>query len=183
MDIEAKNYELEAAKIDILREAAKHKNQICKLQSPDGGFVKVRRGYSQPDELRATYNAALNSLLKNGSIKFVFKNSHLELYEVTAAASQATTLRSAMERVLEEMQTSGSVYKIHSERGEFVQCGENAFDMFEHERILMMQALHELLHNGKIQVVYESREMCRFELAPASHTGYVQYHRELQETA
>jgi hypothetical protein len=166
---------IEEAKFEILREAAKQGNQICKLPNPDGDFVKVKRAYCQTDELRSTYLAALDALVLDGSIKFVFKSKDFELYEVTARSLQIMTVQHAKERLLAELKANGSVYKVHSDRGEFVQMGDCAFDEMECERILFMQALHELLHHGTIQVFAETREICKFEIAPRSSSGYVQY--------
>jgi hypothetical protein len=166
---------IEEVKLDILREAGKHGNQICKLKNDCQEFVKVRRGYSQPDELRAIYLAALSDLLLNGLVKLVFSNRDLELFELTAEGSHCTTVRSARERIMDELKSVGRVYKIHSDRGEFVQFAELAINDIDAERILFMLALHELLHHGVVQVVSESREMASYELAPPD-SGYVQYY-------
>jgi len=161
---------IEVAKWNILEEAARHSNQIFKVATGDGYYVK---GYCSPDELRCIYIAALDSLLQHGLIKHVFTNKDFELYAVNACATELTTMHSATERILAELDATGSVYKIHSHQGEFVQCGDNAFDQFEHERIVFMRALHVLLHSGKIRVVSESREMCRLELAPINTRSQV----------
>lgn len=167
----------EETKLDILREARKHGQQICKLKSDGSEFVKVRRGYSQPEDVRVMYLSALSDLLDTGLVERVFSNHEMELFELTRAGSNCTTMRSAREKILEELKSHGRVYKIHSIHGEFIQFAKLALNENDDERIVYMKALHELLYHGLIQVVSENREMACYELAVPS-SGYVQYQHE-----
>jgi hypothetical protein len=156
--------DIETIKLEILREASKHGNQICKLRDEVGEFVKVKRGYGSPDELRAVYLEALKSLINGGLVRHVFTNKDVELFEMTARGAAMTTVASAKERITAELLSGGRVYKIHSEKGEFVQCGALAIDEIDSERILYMQALHELLHHGMIQVASDNHELASYRL-------------------
>ena len=165
----------EEAKSDILREAGRNGNQVCKLKNPAGEFVKVKRGYNQPDELRFAYLDALNELLTDGSVKPVFSNRVLDLYELNGVQLEVASLNSVKRRLLSEFAKLGRVYKIHSNGGEFVQCGSQSHDELEDDRILYMEALGELLHHGALCVAKESPEMTVYELAPVASADFVQY--------
>jgi hypothetical protein len=110
--------------------------------------------------------AALDSLLQEGSVKPIFKNSEMEMFAVTAQAAELVTLSSARERILQELQDNNYVYKVHGAKGEFVQCAGENFEQFEYSRILFMRALNDLLYSGKIDVVSDCREMCTYTLSP-----------------
>lgn len=155
-------YSIKEAKSDILREASLHGNQICRLKNASGEFVKVKRGYSQPDELRLAFLSALDELLTDGSVKQVFNNRVLEFYEAKSPLNESTTLLSIKDRIMREIAESGHVYKIHSPIGEFVQLGNQSFEEPEHERIVYMEALGALLHHGAISVANETAEMTVF---------------------
>lgn len=167
--------DIEDIKFDILREAGRHGNQIYKLKKEDGEFVKVKRGYSHPQELREKYLSALDDLIESGLVNNVFSNRDLELFEVADKGSFQTP-RSAQERIVEELESGGRVYKIHSDRGEFVQCGKHAIDGIDAERVLFIQALHELSHHGVIQVVSENHVMANYRLSDRGSIRFRQGH-------
>lgn len=154
--------DIKDAKSEILRQASQHGNQVCKLKSPDGDFVKVKHGFNQPDELRRIYLDALNALLLDGSVKHVFSNRVLELYEAKSALCQATTLLVFKHRIMSEFQSSGRVYKIHGSIGEFVQLGAQSCEGPEFERILYIEALGDLLHRGVLNVSHDSPDMTTY---------------------
>ena len=154
----------DATKLAILTESAKCGNQIYKVKDDFGEFVKLKHSYSQPEDVRSNYLIALSSLLNSGLVRQVFASDDIALYEVTAQGKALTTLASAKERIKNELQVSGHVFKIHSRKGEFVQCGEESLDKIDSERILYLQALHMLLHHGAIRVASESKEMTTYEL-------------------
>jgi hypothetical protein len=166
--------DLQTAKMELLLDASKNRNQIIKVEKADGAYVK---GHSLPSEVRSKFIAALDSLLQEGALKPIFKNSEMEMFAVTAQAAELTTLSSARQRILQEFQDNKYVYKIHSPRGEFVQCAGENFEQFEYSRILFMRALHELLYSGKIDVVSDCREICTYALSPtcppwSAQTGF-----------
>ena len=154
----------ESTKFAILLEAIKHGNQIYKLRDETGEFIKIQHSYSQPADSRSGYLVALNSLFNSGLVRQVFANDNIELFEVTSQGKAFTTLTSAKELIQKELKTNGRVYKIHSHKGEFVQCGANAINQIDSERILYMQALQTLLHRGVIRVTCETSEMATYEL-------------------
>lgn len=165
----------EEVRLDLLREARKHGQQISKIKSNGTEFVKVRRGYSHPDELRVLYLSAMSELVSSGFATQVFSNNEMELFELTPVGSACITTRSAKEKIVEELKTNGRVYKVHSLNGEFIQFAKIALNENDDERIVYMKSLHELLYHGLIQVVSENRELATYELALPS-SGYVQYH-------
>jgi hypothetical protein len=69
-----------------------------------------------------------------------------------------------MEQINVELVSSGRVYKIHSEKGEFLQCGAQSHNKIDSERILYLQALHMLLHHGVVRIASESKTMATYEL-------------------
>ncbi len=164
----------EEVKLDLLREARKHGQQICKIKSNGTEFVKVRRGYSYPEDLREVYLSAMSELISSGFAKQVFSNNEMELFELTPVGSSYTTTRAAKEKILEELKSNGRVYKVHSLNGEFIQFAKVALNENDDERIVYMKSLHELLYHGLIQVVSENRELATYKLALPS-SGYVQY--------
>lgn len=165
---------IEESKLEILNEARKHGKQIYKLKSDGRERVKVRSAYSQPDDLRTSYLAALSELIENGLVAEVFSNKDIELYELTPEGAYCTTLDSARERILDELNSRGRVYKVHGDRGEFIQLGRTSMNHGDVERILFMRALHELMYRGTVMVTSENREMTSYEFAPPS-SGYVQH--------
>ncbi|CAN5507677.1 hypothetical protein BH10CYA1_BH10CYA1_40280 [soil metagenome] len=166
----------ESTKLAILLEAMKHGNQIYKLQDEAGEFIKLKHSYSQPADLRSGYLTAMNSLLNGGLVRQVFTSDDVQLFEVTSQGKAFTTLSSAKELIQKELAGNGRLYKIHSQRGEFVQCGANSINQIDSERIVYMQALQMLLHRGIIRVTCETSEMATYELdANQLHTE--QYHQ------
>lgn len=165
----------EEVKLDLLREARKNGQQICKIKSNGTEFVKVRRGYSQPDEVRVMYLSAMSELVSSGFATQIFRNDGMELFELTSAGTSCTTTRAAKEKILEELKSNRRVYKVHSLSGEFIQFAKKALNENDDERIVYMKSLHELVYHGLVQVVSENRELATYELALPS-SGYVQYH-------
>lgn len=154
---------VELAQDELLREAKKAGNQICRLSDGNGHFVKARRGYSYPDEVRDLYNQAMDGLLNAGKLRCVIKNHALELYEVLATNGAVMNKRSAKRLLLQYAEQYGHIYKIHSKEGEFVQAGPNAFFEVDEERILVMAALVELAREGRLRVVNDSKELTNYE--------------------
>lgn len=167
--------QIEELKLEILREARKNKQQIFKVKSSDTEFVKVRRGYSQPEEARIMYLDALTELVDSGLVSNIFDNTNIELFELTRSGdTSCPTVRSAREEITEALQMNGRIYKVHSAAGEFIQSVSQCFKRNEDERIVYLKALHELLYHGVVQVASENREMATFQLA-LPDSGYVQY--------
>ncbi|HEY9730489.1 MAG TPA: hypothetical protein V6C89_01165 [Drouetiella sp.] len=154
----------ESIKFAILTEAAKQGNHIYKIKSEGGDFIKLKHSYNQPEELRGRYLEALNALINSQYVKQVFVTDDIELYELTADGMSFTTLRSAMDQILSELENSGSVYKVHSDKGEYLQSGAKSHNKIDSERIVYLQALHMLLHHGAIRVSGESKEMATYQL-------------------
>ena len=158
--------DLETAKKEILYDAAQNKNRIYLMGLTDSACVK---GYYAPVEWRQIYVAALNALQLEGSVEPIFKNKEMQLFAVTAMAPAVETLNSAKEKILQEIQTNGFIYKIHSRNGEFVQCADENFADFEGTRMLYNRALGELLRRGVVDVVEETREMCTYAMPKVWH--------------
>jgi hypothetical protein len=154
---------IDDAKQDLLEDAAKDHKQLLLVKTLESEHVK---GHCMPEEVRAAYVEALESLLGEGAVKLVFKNKDLQLYECTASAWRASTIAAATQQIVAELNKSGAVYKIHSQQGEFVQCGDQAIDGLEVERIVFLKALHKLLYSGQIVPVNDSKQFCTFRLAP-----------------
>lgn len=165
---------LEQAQDELLREATKNSMQICRVRHDNGDFVKARRGYSHPEELRTLYVQAFDELVRRGKIRALLRNKDLELYEVapnTLGVSWVTSKRRAKEVILTEAQRFQFVYKVHSPDGEFVQVGPRPFAEIDEERILFLEALSELTRENKLELVADTRELTRFELKEqAVHT-------------
>ncbi|MGH9550926.1 MAG: hypothetical protein ACRD3W_16210 [Terriglobales bacterium] len=155
---------LENAQYELLREAERFGNQICKLKTADGEFVKVRTGYSHPEERRDLYMQALADLVTRGRLRLVLQNKTLELYEVCSLNGEVTSVRHALEKLTREIEEHGTVYKIHSGDGEYVQVGSTVYCDIEEERILFLEALCELVRHGKVEVKNDSCVLSRFEL-------------------
>jgi ribonucleotide monophosphatase NagD (HAD superfamily) len=167
--------DINIVRTEILREAERNGNQVCKLKNDAGDFVRVKRGYSQPSDLRQLYLEALTSLVEDGLLRTVFSNRDLELFDVVSPGGHICTPGAAYKRIIDELKTSGRIYKIHSDRGEFIQCGTTAYDEDDEERISFLGATRQLIHEDVLTIVNESRTMTIYELANPSHTGFVQY--------
>lgn len=154
----------ESVKIAILTEATKHGNQIYKLKSLAGDFIKLKHSYSQPDDLRSMYLTALNGLINSKLVRRVFATDDIELYELTDDGKSFTTLKSAMNQIRQELENSGSIYKVHSDKGEYLQCGAESYNKIDSERIVYLQALHMLLHHGAVRISSENKEMATYQL-------------------
>ncbi len=155
---------IQNAKDELLREAAKGGNQICKMKTGTGFFVKARRGYSHPEEIRTLYTQAFDALVREGKFKMVLRNKDLELYEVARVDGHVASKAHAKEVLMREIEQAGQVFKIHSPDGEFVQIGHKAYCEIEDERILFLEALYELVRHGQFRLVSDSKELSRFEL-------------------
>jgi hypothetical protein len=162
---------VEQTKLSLLREASRTLNTISKVKNDQSEFVKCKHAYDHPEDLRLLYLEALDALIEDGVMELVITNEYLDLFEIKQP-SKTTTVESAKEALLKQLRQDGRIYKIHSPRGEFVQCKKFALggnplpdDNEEESRILFLQALSELMRYGKIDLVAESKEMCIFSLA------------------
>lgn len=153
---------VELAQVELLREARKVNNQICRLHTENGDFIKARRGYSIPTETRELYLSACDELLKDGRLRLVLRNHALDLFELVGTQIIKDWVE-AKQVLLDAVKENGMVYKIHSSDGEFVQCG-SAFNSNEEERIFFLEALYELVHHGFLEVVADSREFTQYQL-------------------
>lgn len=163
--------QLEQTKIALLREASSILNTISKVKGDGAEFVKCKHAYDRPEEIRTLYLLALDALIEDGAIELVLTNEYLDLFELKQCA-QVSTLAAAKEVLLRQLKLDGRIYKIHSPRGEFVQCrkfalgGADSTDENEEEsRIIFLKALSELMRSGKIDLISESREMTVFSPA------------------
>lgn len=155
---------LQIAQDELLREAAKSGKQICKLKHAAGTFIKARHGYSHPEEIRAHYMRAFDQLVAEGKLRLVLENKDLELYEVVEDPDRISSKQHARQLLMEEAGRAAEIYKIHSSDGEFVQIGSRAFCDIDDERILFLEALSELARQNKLCLVWDSKELCRYEL-------------------
>lgn len=60
---------IEESKLEILTEARKHGKQIWKLKSDRSQFVKVKRGYSEPEDTRLSYLSTRVAIQRNHSCR------------------------------------------------------------------------------------------------------------------
>jgi hypothetical protein len=155
---------LQYAQDELLREAAKAGNQICKLKHSGATFIKARRGYSHPEEIRAHYVRAFDQLIVEGKLKLVLENKDLELYALVDDPDRISSKAHARQLLMEEAGRAAEIYKIHSCDGEFVQIGSRSFCDIDDERILFLEALGELARQNKLRLVWDSKELCRYEL-------------------
>ena len=155
---------LQCAQDELLREAAKSGNQICKLKNSAGDVVKVQRGYSHPEDVRTLYLEAIAQLVAEGKVKQILQNKDLELYVVLNNSGHIACKAQAREALLTEAELTGVVYKIHSRDGEFVQVGSRTFCDVDEERILFLKVLYELFRHGQLKMVWDSKELCRYEI-------------------
>jgi hypothetical protein len=154
---------LEIAQDELLRQAVCAGNEIFKVKDESGDFVKVRRkGYSHPEEVRELYMEAFDKLVAAGKLRRILENDTLELYEVVEVTGHITTKRAARRALFELAQEYEHVYKIHSPRGEFVQCGQRVFNDVEEERILFLEVLVELTRAGYLRFVHDSSEVTHY---------------------
>jgi len=160
---------LQYAQDELLREAAKAGNQLCKLKHSAGTFIKARYGYSHPEELREHYMQAFDQLVAEGKVKLVLENKDLELYELVKDSTRISTKEHARKVILHEAERAIEIYKIHSSDGEFVQVGSEAYWEIDEERILFLEALGELAHHNKLRIVWDSKELCRYELSTPTY--------------
>lgn len=153
---------------ELVTDALKAGNVILRLRDESGAFVKAKRAYMDLSDMRNTYLEALNFLHNEGKVQLILTNDELEVFEITAKGRAAKhSVEQAKQLLLHEMRQTGHAFKIHSLQGEFVQCGQWSHNTTEEERILYLSAFCELLSHGAIQVVWESREISRYEFAPA----------------
>jgi hypothetical protein len=160
---------IENAQDELLREAKKAGNQICKLRQGDTFFVKARRSYSHPEDTRILYAQAFDALQCEGKFKLIVKNSDLELYEVIGRDGNVTSIAHAQELLLDAAEQSGQVFKVHSANGEYVQIGTRAINEIDDERIIFLKALAELMRHGHIRFLSDSKEVARYELGRPRH--------------
>lgn len=159
---------LEEAASELLAEAGKAGNLLLRMHDDEGEFVKAKRAYAEPT-VRSLYMQAFYFLLEQGQISSILKNREMEVYELTAVGHAARNTASQVKaQLIAEIQKAGQAFKIHSLNGDFVQCGPWAHDSMEHERIMFLEALCDLLSHGVIQVIAESKEISRYEMAPVS---------------
>jgi len=160
--------QLEQAKIALLREASSTLNTISKVKGDGAEFVKCKRAFDRPEEIRTLYLLALDALIEDGATELVLTNEYLDLFELKQS-TQASTLAAAKDVLLKQLKLDGRIYKIHSPQGEFVQCRKFALGGADHtdenedeSRIMFLKALSELIRSGKVDLVAESREMTVF---------------------
>lgn len=155
---------LDFAKYELLKEAAKAGNQVRKILSGQESFVKSHRGFSYPDEIRLLFLQACEELVAEGRLRAIVRNKDLELYEVVSGSDSITCKEHARQLLLANVERVGELYKIHSPDGEFVQVGSQAFYENEAERILFLKIVCELTRKGKLKLVWDSKELCRYVL-------------------
>jgi hypothetical protein len=163
-------------KQELLQEAGKENSHLLLIKSEHAHYVQ---GHCSPEETRADYVDALQALLQENAVRCLFDNKDLALYECTRVPCRAYTIAAATEKLEAELHSSGAVYKIHSTDGEYVQCGEQAFNEAEIERIVFLKALQKLHHSGKIRAALENRHLCRFELTLESMCEHYSLSMEL----
>ena len=159
------NIEIEEAARELLREAGKSRNQLCKIKNNAGEFVTCRHSYVEPEERRATYLAAFDSLSRDGKIRKIVENDVLEIYEVPDENNLGLTVQDAMTALLDGIKRHEQIFKIHGSDGEFVQCGANVYFSPDQERIVFLEAIYELLHHGQVEIVSDTRKFAVY--APA----------------
>jgi hypothetical protein len=73
--------------------------------------------------------------------------------------------RAAKQTLLHWAEQYGHVYKIHGPEGEFVQAGPHAFWEVDEERILLLEALVELIHDGRLSLLSDSQQLTSYEIS------------------
>ncbi len=164
---------IEEATHELLREAQKSRNQLCKMKNGSGEFVRCRYSYVEPEELRTLYLAAFNSLRLDGKLKKVLENDILEIYEVNGNDNgSGLSIQDAKATLIDGANRFGQLFKIHSPEGEFIQCGSKVYFEPDQDRILYLEALYELLHHGQVQVVSDIGKFTSYQAAMNGDRGH-----------
>ena len=159
---------IEEATSELLKEAKKSHNQLCRMKSSYGSFVRCKHAYAEPEELRNLYLAAFDSLCLECKLIKVLENDIFEIYELDEdGCGVRLSMQDAMDVILSAMQRYGLLYKIHSTDGEFIQCGTATYAEKDDERIIYLEAVYRLMHKGSIQVVSDSKKYATYELSSA----------------
>jgi hypothetical protein len=164
---------IEEATHELLREAKKSHNQLCRMKTGYGSFVRCKHAYAEPEELRSLYLAAFDSLCVEGKLVKVLENDIFEIYELDEDGRGAKlSTQDAMDAILSGMQRYGLLYKIHSNEGEFIQCGNASYADEDEERIVYLGAVYRLMHKGLIQVVSDSKQYATYALSSAVYQAH-----------
>ncbi len=164
------NIEIEEAASELLRETGKGRNQLCKMKNVTGEFIVGRRSYVQPDELRTVYLEAFNSLYLAGKLRMVVENDVLGIYELSDSDRYSVTVQSAMATLVEGVKQHGQIFKIHGSSGEFLQCGPDVYFSPDHERIVFLEAIYELMHHGKLEIASDSKKFAVYAMPKNSRS-------------
>jgi hypothetical protein len=152
------NIQIEEAARELLREASKSRNQLAKMKNDAGEFVTCRHSYVEPEELRTVYLAAFDWLCLDGRLKKIVENDIMEIYQVDDSNHSGLTVQDAMTALIDGVQRHDQIFKIHGPAGEFLQCGPNVYFSPDHERIVFLEAIYELLHHGKLEIVSDTKK-------------------------
>jgi hypothetical protein len=92
------------------------------------------------------------------------------MYEVgDVEVETELTVDQAKEELCRQLMTTGYLYKIHSDKGEFVQCGKIDHKQFEEDRILYLSAFCQLLHHGVVQLITETHDLATYRLVDSKN--------------
>ena len=161
------NIKLEEATYELLREAKKSRNQLCRMKSDSGSFIRCKHAYVEPEEIRTLYLEAFDSLCSDGTLKKILENDIFEIYELDQDGQGIKiSVEDAMNVLQEGMQRYGQLYKVHSRDGEFIQCAGTTYADKDDERIVYLEAVYRLMHKGIINVVSDSKQLATYALAP-----------------
>ncbi|MDR3616065.1 MAG: hypothetical protein P4L53_21080 [Candidatus Obscuribacterales bacterium] len=164
---------IEEATYELLREAKKSRNQLCRMKTGYGSFVRCKHAYAEPEELRSLYLAAFDSLCLEGKLIKVLENDIFEIYEIDeVGCGVRVSMQDAMDEILCGLQRYGLLYKIHSNEGEFIQCGSTSYANEDDERIIYLEAVYRLMHKGLIQVVSDSKQYATYALSSAVYKAH-----------
>ncbi|HEY9712012.1 MAG TPA: hypothetical protein V6C72_01005 [Chroococcales cyanobacterium] len=155
---------VENARKELIREASRTRRPIYKLKNGTE-VVRVKYRYASPEEVRAAYVEALDSLIADGSVVPVLTNADIELYELAGDVASVPTVPIAKANIMNALAERKQIYKIHSHDGEYLQAGEVAYNRFDDERITYLTALYDLLHHGQAKLVDENREIATIEMS------------------
>lgn len=161
-----RNKDVKAAAYELLCEAGRGGELLMKLSNEFGEFVKAKKAYTESDETRLLYLEALDLLETEGKVITTMNSKDMILYRVSDAGKNSRhTREQARDILMEALHQNGSIVKVHSPEGEYLQAGSVIYSDIDEERICFLDAFGHLLHHSLITPVNETREVTVYVFA------------------
>ncbi|MBC7997852.1 MAG: hypothetical protein IAF58_07910 [Leptolyngbya sp.] len=158
--------DVKAAAYELLCEAGRGGELLMKLSNEFGDFVKAKKAYTESDETRLLYLEALEWLEGEEKVVATMKSKDMILYRVSDTGKKSRhTREQARDILMEALHENGSIVKVHSTDGEYIQAGSVIYSEIDEERICFLDAFGHLLHHSMITPVNETREVTVYVFA------------------